>query len=126
MIVASIHGRAGQDGELRESAAGKAWCRLNIAVEAGRDRDTDEPYTQWVTVVAFARQAEDLAKVEKGQTLSAMGRLEQSHWEKDGEQRTGWQLVADSVVTARAARPKGGRKAGPQDGGAPFNDDVRF
>jgi single-stranded DNA-binding protein len=131
VIVASIHGRAGQDGELKQSAAGKAWSRLNIAVAAGQDRESSEPYTQWITVVGFAKQAEELSRVAKGQTLSAIGRLEQTHWQAPGgEARSGWQLIADAVVMVKSARPQGGRR--PQQGdprrqqGAPFNDEIPF
>jgi len=110
VIHASIHGRAARDGELRQSQAGKTWCRVSVACEAGTDRESGEPLTQWLSVVGFGRQAEDLAKVEKGQTISAIGRLELTKWTgQDGEQREGLQLICDAVVTARSARP-GGRR----------------
>jgi single-strand DNA-binding protein len=139
-IIASIHGRAGQDVELRESKAGKPWCRVGVACEAGTDRENGETLTQWVTVVAFGRQAEELAKVEKGQTLSAIGRVELNRWTgKDGQEHEGLNLIADAIVTARSARP-GGRKTSNGDRredsstkpaqspvtDTPFDDDLPF
>jgi single-strand DNA-binding protein len=140
MMQASIHGRAAKDGELRQSASGKSWCRVSVACEAGADRQTGETLTQWVNVVGFGRVAEDLAKVEKGQTVSAMGRLELSRWTtQGGETREGMQLIAESVLTLRSARPGGRRKSnGSRDdysssyraqapaGGAPFDDSLSF
>jgi len=111
MIQASIHGRAARDGELLESKTGKPWCRLSVACDAGRDRQTGETLTQWLTLVAFNQQAEALARVRKGETVSAIGRVELSRWAtRAGEQREGLQLIADSVLTERSARPAG-RKA---------------
>jgi len=140
MIVASIHGRAARDGELRQSKSGKSWCRVSVACEAGTDRQSGETLTQWVSVVGFGRQAEDLARAEKGQTVSAIGRLEVSKWAgQDGEQREGLQLIADSVLTLRSARPGGRRPKGSGDrddysgshraqspADLPFNDELAF
>lgn len=128
MIQASIYARSGADAELRESRAGKPWCRLNAACEAGQDRETQKPLTQWLTVVAFGRVAEDLARVRKGETLSAIGRLELNRWTgADGQEREGFNLVADVVITARTTRP-GGRKRQPagREPATPFNDALSF
>jgi single-strand DNA-binding protein len=139
-IHASIHGRAARDGELRVFQAGKSWCRVSVACEAGQNRETGEALTQWVTLIAFGRVAEDLAKVEKGQTISAIGRLELSRWTtQDGEQRESLQLIAEAVVTARSARPNGRKPKGNGDRGdysvshraqspadVPFDDDLPF
>jgi single-strand DNA-binding protein len=112
-IVASIYGRAARDGELRTSQSGKPWCRVSVACEAGVDRETGDSRTQWLTVVAFGRQAEELAKIEKGQAISAIGRVEINRWRtQDGQEREGLQLIADSVVTARSARPAGRKPKG--------------
>ena len=130
-IVASIHGRAARDGELRESPAGTSWCRLRVACEARADRETNEPMTQWLILVAFGRQAEELAKVEKGQTLSAIGRVELNRWTgQNGAEHQDLQLIADAVVTARSSRPGGRRQKGSRqkepDGEVPFDDAIVF
>jgi single-strand DNA-binding protein len=140
MIRASIFGRAGSDGELRQSPSGKPWCRVSVACEAGGDRQSGEAYTQWLTVVAFGSQAEILAKARKGQPVCAMGRVEISSWQgQNGEQKESLQLLADTVLTAASARPsshrrngkgKGERPANSQQQGAPagadFDDDIQF
>jgi single-strand DNA-binding protein len=101
-MIAGIHGRVARDGELRESKSGKPWCRVSVVCEAGADRKSGEALTQWVTVVAFGRQAEELAKVEKGQTLSAVGRVELNRWtRKDGQEHEGLNLIATVFLLLR-------------------------
>jgi hypothetical protein len=77
-IIASVHGRAARDGELRQSQSGKSWCRVSVACEAGSDRESGDAMVQWLTLAAFGRVAEELSTVEKGQTVSAIERLELS------------------------------------------------
>jgi len=108
MIIANIHGRAARDGELNQSQNGKSWCKLSVACFAGTDRQSKESLTQWIRVVAFGRVAEELARVRKGETLSAIGRVELSRWTtQDGTEREDMQLIAESVMTQRSARPSG-------------------
>ncbi len=119
-IIASIYGRAGYDGELRTSAAGKPWARLNVACMAGSDRETQEALTLWISVVGFGRQAEELAKVTKGQTVSVMGRVEQNKWTaQSGEEREGLSLIADAVLAVKTSRPGGGTSAQGRGQGQP-------
>ncbi|MEF5248905.1 AlpA family phage regulatory protein [Escherichia coli] len=63
-----------------------------------------------LSVLAFGRQAEALAKHRKGELLSVAGNMQVSQWTgQNGETRRGWQVIADSVISARTARP-GGKK----------------
>ncbi|EMR9913725.1 single-stranded DNA-binding protein [Escherichia coli] len=63
-----------------------------------------------VSVLAFGRQADALAKHHKGELVSVAGNIQVSQWTgQNGETRQGWQVIADSVISARTARP-GGKK----------------
>ena len=63
-----------------------------------------------VSVLAFGRQADALAKHHKGELVSVAGNMQVSQWTgQNGETRRGWQVIADSVISARTARP-GGKK----------------
>ncbi|EIZ1262832.1 single-stranded DNA-binding protein [Escherichia coli] len=63
-----------------------------------------------VSVLAFGRQADALAKHHKGELVSVAGNMQVSQWTgQNGETRQGWQVIADSVISARTARP-GGKK----------------
>ena len=115
---AAIYDRLGRDPETRETANGKPMTMVAVAVdlecrERGKDTETQ---AEWFDVLAFGRSAETLAKHEKGDLVSVAGRLQLSAWTTStGETRRQFQLVADSVVSARAVRPSGGRKAGTVD-----------
>ncbi len=63
-----------------------------------------------ISVLAFGRQADALAKHQKGELVSVAGNMQISQWtDQNGEMRQGWQVIADSVISARTVRP-GGRK----------------
>ncbi len=71
----------------------------------------------------------------KGDLLACMGALTKNHYTAhDGQEREGWSLTVDAIVSARTVRPGGGRKraeaakaapAGASAGnGAPFDDPI--
>ncbi len=133
MIRASIYGRLGADPVERETRNGKAMVTVSLAVSAGRP-DADEE-TVWFSLAAFGRAAETLARHAKGDLLAAMGPLHRTRFTgRDGQERQGWSLTVESVVSARTVRPGGGRKraeaakpapAGASAGnGTPFNDPI--
>jgi single stranded DNA-binding protein len=139
MMLASVYGRLGQDPRSIETKSGKPMCVSSMAVEL-QDRQ-GEATTQWVGIVAFARQADTLAKHSKGDLLAVSGRVQTNTWtNSEGQAQTQLQIVADSIISARAARP-GGRRASsvgdPGDAGgtstpsgvqppADFDDSVPF
>ncbi|MCB0794072.1 MAG: single-stranded DNA-binding protein [Flavobacteriales bacterium] len=84
-------GNLGNDPELRETAQGRKMARMSVATndsyknQAG-ERVTD---TQWHTVVAWGKQAEQVAQLlRKGSKLALQGRLVHRSYEgKDGQKR---------------------------------------
>ncbi len=133
MIRASVYGRLGADPVERETRNGKAMVTVSLAVSAGRP-DADEE-TVWFSLAAFGRTAETLARHAKGDLLAAMGPLHRTRFTgRDGQEREGWSLNVEAIVSARTVRPSGGRKrteaakvgpAGASAGnGAPFNDPI--
>ncbi|EKB2866666.1 single-stranded DNA-binding protein, partial [Escherichia coli] len=70
----------------------------------------DGTATMWLSVLAFGRQADALARHHKGELVSVAGNMQVSQWTgQNGETRQGWQVIADSVISARTVRP-GGKK----------------
>ena len=64
--------------------------------------------TFWLAVTAFGRQAQALAKHQKGDLVSVAGNMQVNQWTgNDGGTQTGYQVIADSVISARTARPSG-------------------
>ena len=133
MIRAALYGRLGADPVERETRNGKAMVTASLAVSAGRP-DADEE-TQWFNLIAFGRAAKDLARHTKGDLVACMGGLTKNRYTAHtGQEREGWSLTVDAIVSARTVRPTGGRKrtetakAAPAgasaDNGAPFNDPI--
>ena len=137
---AAVYGRLGRDPETRGTANGKTMAVASVAVdlecrERGQDTSTQ---AEWFNVIAFGRAAETLSRHEKGDLVSVAGRLQLSAWATStGETRRQFQIVADSVVSARSVRPSSGRRHNPPDepvaaqGGAPAapadpNDEIPF
>ena len=87
--------------ELAFSSAGKPWVRLRVACndrKRGTSGEWEDGPTTFINVVAFGRQAENLAEsVAVGDTIMAAGRLEMREWEDDKGQHTTYQIVADEV-----------------------------
>lgn len=129
MITASVHGRIGQDPVTSRTKNDKEMCRCSIVVDVAGHNATEEE-SIWVSIMAFNRVAEALARCAKGESLSAMGRLTRGRYiAKDGSERESWSLLCDGLVTTRSARPPG-RKASARPGGydaqAPFDDPIGF
>ncbi len=77
----------------------------SIAVAVG---EHDAP-PLWISILAFGRVAEDLLRLQKGDMVSASGRIQRSSWTaSDGEKREQLQIVADSLISSRTVRPPGG------------------
>jgi single-strand DNA-binding protein len=100
MIRAAIHGRLGSDPVQRESRTGKSMCTTSVAVNVAKVGE--EAATEWFSLVAFGKAAEALAQHAKGDLVSAMGPLTRSTFQgRDGEERTSWSLLAESLLSAR-------------------------
>ena len=126
----AAYGRLVADPRSIKTRSGKAMtaARLAVTVEC-RDggRETGEE-TLWLSVLAFGRVAEDLARSAKGEPVSVSGRVRLERYVAgDGEERETWQVLADAVVSSRSVRPRGGRRGGGsgENGGASRQDPDR-
>ena len=134
MIRASVYGRLGADPIERETRGGKPMATVSIAVNAARP-DAD-PDTEWFSLIAFGQAAKDLLHHAKGDLCALMGALQRTRYTAhNGEEREGWSLTVESIVSARTVRPGGGRtsrrrevsmaRAGASAGnGRPFDDPI--
>jgi single-stranded DNA-binding protein len=81
----------------------------SIAVEAGRPGE--DSITEWVGVIAFGSAGETLCRHTKGDLINVMGPLTKSTFTgRDGQERSGWSLAVESILSARTVRPGGARK----------------
>ncbi|HDS5113013.1 single-stranded DNA-binding protein [Klebsiella quasipneumoniae subsp. quasipneumoniae] len=69
--------------------------------------------TFWLGVIAFGKQADALARHQKGDLVSVAGNMQLDQWTgQDGGTQQGYQVLVDSVICARTVRPGG--KVGQQ------------
>lgn len=125
----AAHGRLVVDVQSKTISNGNsmAFTRLAVALPC-RDTESGE-LTFWLAVTAFGKQADYLLKHQKGDLISVSGNMQASQWKgNNGILQTGYQMVADSVISAKTVRP-GGRKKNAGGQPAPdddFADDVPF
>ena len=102
-IFASIHGRLATEPKARQTSNGKdmttGFALVNLDVHGD-----DAPITMPVSLLAFGNAALELARAQKGEHVTCAGQLRGTRYAKDGETVEGYQLVCESVITARSAR----------------------
>jgi len=107
---AIIIGRLGKDPEVRSSQAGKAFCNMTVATDSGFG---DKKITDWHTVVAFDKQAENCGRfLKKGSMVYVEGRISYDKYEKDGQTRYTTRIIASTVQFMDSKNSQGGFSQG--------------
>ncbi|HFV4895816.1 TPA: single-stranded DNA-binding protein, partial [Escherichia coli] len=123
------------DPQLKTTSKGTQMAMASMAVPLPCSQADDGTATMWLSVLAFGRQADALAKHQKGELVSVAGNMQVSQWTgQNGETRQGWQVIADSVISARTVRPGGKTRKTtgtqgnqpPAGGDDPYGDDIPF
>lgn len=110
MNLIILTGRLTKDTELKKSSKDKAYCRFSIAVD--RPYRTEE--VDFVNCIAFGKTAELVDQFfNKGKKIGVQGQLRMNKFEKDGEKRTSYDVVCDSIEFMDAF--KGGSAEGEKD-----------
>ncbi|GKX49606.1 single-stranded DNA-binding protein [Pectobacterium carotovorum] len=106
----SAYGRLVVDVQSRTTSNGNTMSFTRMAVPLPCQKAENGEATFWLAVTAFGKQADALAKHQKGDMVSVSGNMQITQWtDGHGNVQTGYQVIADSVVSARTVRP-GGRK----------------
>ncbi|HHJ0962361.1 TPA: single-stranded DNA-binding protein [Escherichia coli] len=131
----AAYGRLVDDPQTKQTSKGTPMTLARMAVSLPCSQADDGTATMWLSVLAFGRQADALAKHQKGELVSVAGNMQVIQWTgQNGETRQGWQVIADSVISARTVRPGGktrkttgtqGNKP-PAGGDDPYGDDIPF
>ncbi|KAA0697696.1 single-stranded DNA-binding protein [Neorhizobium sp. P12A] len=126
-MTAAAYGRLGQDPKSITTQSGKSMAAASMAVVIAEQ----EAPPLWVNILAFGRTADDLLRLQKGDMVSASGRVQRSTWTgADGTKHEQLQIIADSLVSSRTVRPHGGSRkqsAGARQEQLPdLNDHVPF
>ncbi|ELA3609952.1 single-stranded DNA-binding protein [Klebsiella michiganensis] len=109
----SAYGRLVADPQTRTTGKGTNMAMARLAVSLPCNAAEDGQATFWLGVIAFGKQADALAKHRKGDLVSVAGNMQLNQWTgQDGGTQQGYQVIADSVLSARTVCPGG--KAGQQ------------
>lgn len=88
-------GRAANEPELRYTTSGKALCRFSLAVPTTFQQDSEVEYYD---IAVWGPAAEMCAEyLKKGRLIFLEGRLRKSSWEKDGQKRYSYEVIARTV-----------------------------
>jgi len=121
----AAHGRLVAEVQTRTTGNGNQMAMARMAVNLPCRGKDDGQDTLWLAVTAFGKQADFLARHDKGDLISVSGSLNVNMWTgNDGKTHSGYQVLADSVISARTVRGGGGRKAQatPASDHPPVND----
>ena len=103
--VVVLSGRLTQDPELKTTANGISVCSFSIAVER-RFKSGEERQSDFINIVTWRSSAEFVSKYfKKGQMIAIRGSIQTRRYQdKDGNNRTAFEVVADDVQFADFAR----------------------
>ena len=81
-------GRLSRDPELRHTGSGTAVCQINVAISRPVAQGS-EPQTDFINVVVWNKQAENVAKyLAKGRQVAIEGRIQTRNYDNNEGKRT--------------------------------------
>ncbi len=93
-------GNLTKDPELRYTPQGTPVATIRIAVNSRRQSAGGEvkEETLFIDIVTFGKQAETCSRyLSKGKSILVEGRLQERRWESEGQQRSKFEVVAQTV-----------------------------
>jgi single-strand DNA-binding protein len=109
-------GRVTFDPEMRTTPTGLAVCNIGIAVERDYKNDQGNKETDFFSIVVWKKLAESVYQyVGKGSLIGVSGRLQSRKYERNGENRTSVEIVAESIQFLD--RKKSGKNTGGENTG---------
>ena len=81
-------GRLSRDPELRHTTSGTAVCQINVAISRPVSQGS-EPQTDFINVVVWNKQAENVARyLSKGRQIAIEGRIQTRNYDNNEGKRT--------------------------------------
>lgn len=109
-------GRLTRDPELRYTSSNIATARFTLAVNRPFQSQNGENGTDFINIVVWRKQAENVKKyVTKGSLVSVEGRIQTGSYEKDGQRIYTTDVVADSVQFLESKSQSASRTANQED-----------
>lgn len=99
---AILMGRLTRDPELRQTPNNVSVATFSLAVDRNYQADKNNKQTDFINIVAWQHTAEFVSKYfTKGQLVAVEGSIQtRSYQDKDGNNRTAFEVVADRVYFA--------------------------
>ncbi len=105
-------GNLTKDPELRYTPQGTPVCSLRLACTTKyKSSDSMKEETLFIDVVVWGKQGESCGQyLNKGSSALVEGRLQERRWESDGQQRSKFEVVAQTVrfLSAKRSASQGG------------------
>ncbi len=106
---AILMGRLTRDPELRHTQNNTSVVSFTLAVDRGfrsRNQNSDQPTADFIDIVAWQSTAEFVSKwFRKGMQVAVCGRIQTRQWkDRDGNNRTAFEVVAEEVTFADTKR----------------------
>jgi single-strand DNA-binding protein len=111
-------GNLTKDPELRYTPGGTGVCNFRLAVNSRYSKQGEQAKdeTLFIDIVVFGKQGESCSQyLSKGKSVLAEGRLQERRWESDGQQKSKFEVVANSVRFL-SRKGEGGASASPEEG----------
>jgi len=132
MADITLTGNTAAAPELRYTPNGRAVATFSVAENHRRKvgDDWQDDGTTWWRITVWGQHAETLAEtLDKGQRVLVIGTVRSREWEKDGEQRTSYDVTARHVAVIPKApqaspSPAGGAAGDPWATGQDFSSEV--
>jgi single-strand DNA-binding protein len=103
-------GRLTKDPELRYTPSGQAVTTFTLAVDRGYQNQQGQKETDFINIVTWAKQAENVANyVKKGRLVAVEGRIQTRNYENnEGKKVYVTEVVAENVKFLESAKDRGG------------------
>ena len=118
MNSVQLIGRIANDIQVRYTNENMAFCRLNIAINRGKDKYGNDKGADFPSVVVFGKQAENCGKyLAKGRMVAIEGRIQTGKYDRNGEIQYTTDVIASRVefidysekrASSRTEQPTGG------------------
>lgn len=91
-------GRLSRDPDLRHTSNGMAVCQINVAISRRQTQGKD-PETDFINVVVFDRQAENVARyLSKGRQVAVEGRIQTRNYDNnEGKRVYVTEVIANNI-----------------------------
>lgn len=110
MNLIVIKGRLTRDPDLKQTSNGVSVCSVDIAVDRNYQKGQNNKSTDFFNITAWRGTGEFLSKYfKKGQEILIRGEMQsRKYQDKDGNNRTAWDLIADKVEFCGSKEASGG------------------